>query len=541
MGLDSLLALVCAGAVMAGGPDKPDSPSANELQNSAMSSTLAVQTALQRGRECLREGNYQGAVVALEAQIAYINGSSMYLQELQKAYKGYIRELKFANRDADAQVYQSRLMIIDRDAATETDLRGRSVPARVARPGPSSITENKTNPTIRLQSDEDSRETIGTVGVRKSSPDLAELLSRADQEFALKHYEQAKRLYEQASVLDPKGSSASHERLAYCKLFHVVEELNKPAAKPLLGELEKEARVALSLAPRLDFGKKVLAEIELRRNPSKTAPSPAATQVVVRQRERNAEGWFSCETAGFIIYHKESAEFAAQAAQIAETVRATMQQKWFGGACREWTPRCTIYLHPTADDYARATGQYNSPGHSSIRIENGHFVVRQIDLHCDDANMLTAILPHETTHIVLASELGEQQVEKLPRWADEGVAVLTEPREKVDRHLQNLAKARQDGQLFSVRELMEMPNYPQSARQISTFYAQSVALVDFLSSLNGAPTFTLFLQDSMRYGYEKSLQRHFEINSYIELEERWAASLNGDRSVASRVASGLIK
>ena len=536
MGLDSLLALVCAGAVMAGGADKPDSPAVGELQNNAMASTLAVQTALQRGRECLREGNYRGAVAALEKQIAFINGSSVYLQELQKAYKGYIRELRLANREADAQIYLSRLMILDRDAANETDLMGRSVPARTARPSPNSITENKTNPTIRLQRDEDSRESMGTIGVRKSNSDLAALLSRADQEFAQKHYEQAKKLYEQASSLDPQGASASHERLAYCKLFHVVEELNKPVAKPQLGELEKEARVALSLAPRLEFGKKVLAEIEQRRNPAKTAPSLTATQVAVRQRERNAEGWLSCETAGFIIYHKESPEFAAQAAQIAETVRANMQQKWFGGACREWTPRCAIYLHPTADDYARATGQYNSPGHSSIRIENGHFVVRQIDLHCDDANMMTAILPHEATHIVLASELGEQQVEKLPRWADEGVAVLTEPREKVERHLQNLAKARQDNQLFSVRELMEMPNYPQSARQISTFYAQSVSLVEFLSSLHGSQRFMIFLQDSMRYGYEKSLQRHFEISSYSELEERWAASLNGDRSLASRVA-----
>jgi hypothetical protein len=195
-------------------------------------------------------------------------------------------------------------------------------------------------------------------------------------------------------------------------------------------------------------------------------------------------------------------------------------------------------LHATASDYSHATGQYNSPGHSSIRIENGRFIVRRIDLHCDDAYMMTAILPHETTHIVLASELGEQQVERLPRWADEGVAVLTEPREKVERHLANLAKARQDAQLFSLRELMELPNYPQNARQIGTFYAQSVSLVDFLSSLRGSQTFMLFLQDSMRYGYEKCLQRHFNIRSFSELEERWTAYTNRDQTVASRVAGG---
>ena len=413
---------------------------------------------------------------------------------------------------------------------------GRPGTPRVARPGPIAVSQNKANPTIRLQSGEDTRETSGTVGVRKSSPDLAELLTKADREFTQEHYEQAKQLYERANALDPNSSSRSRERLAYCKLFHVVEELNKPTAKPQLVELEKEARIALSLAPRLEYGKKVLAEIQQRRGPGAASPGQPLTQVAVRQRERNADGWSACETTAFIIYYKDAPEFAEQAAQTAESVRVNMQQKWFGGACREWSPRCEIYLHPTADDYSRATGQYNSPGHSSIRIENGHFIVRRIDLHCDDANMMTAILPHEATHIILASELGEQQVERLPRWADEGVAVLTDARDKIDRHMVNLSKARQDGQLFAMRELMEMPNYPQNPRQISTFYAQSVSLVDYLTSIHGAPAFMLFLQDSMRYGYEKCLQRHFNIGSYSELESRWAAYAAGDQAVGTRVA-----
>jgi hypothetical protein len=538
MGLDSLFALVCAGVVMAGGADKQDAnlPPA-ETQNNAVTSTLAVQTALQRGRECMREGNYKGAVHALESQIAFINGSTVYLQDLQRAYKGYIKELRLASREADAQVYLARLLIIDRDASKDLAANARPGPTRQARPGPISIAENKPNPTIRLQRDEDAREPEAVVGVRKNTPDVSELLTRADQEFAQKHFDQAGRLYEQANALDQNSASISRERLAYCKLYRVVEELNKPSAKPQLVELEKEARIAMSLAPRLDFGKKVLAEIQQRKNPAAAAaPSRAENQVVVRQRERNAEGWLACETNGFIIYHKDSQDFAVQAAQTAESVRASMQQKWFGGACRDWSPKCEIYLHPTGNDYSRATGQYNSPGHSSIRIENGRFIVRRIDLHCDEANMMTAILPHEATHIVLASELGEQQVERLPRWADEGVAVLTEPREKMERHLVNLAKARQDGQLFSLRELMELPNYPQTARQISTFYAESVSLVDFLASLHGSQTFMLFLQDSMRYGYEKGLQRHFGIRSFSELEERWTAYTNRDQSVASRMA-----
>ena len=537
MGLDSLLALVCAGFVMSNGPDSATTTTVNPSPSNAFASTLAVQTALQRGRECLREGNFKGAVSALEAQIAYINGSTVYLQELQRAYKGYIRELKSANRDADAQLYVGRLAIIDRDSSNEPGSIRPGAP-RVARPGPISAAASKSNPTIRMQAEEP-RETNSLVGVRKNNPDVADLLARADREFAQKHFPLAKQLYEQAQTLDPDAASSSREQMAYCKLYHVVEELNNPTSKPQLGELEKEARVALSLAPRPEvtaYGKKVLAEIEQRRAPGNAAVAAGGIQVVLNHRERNAEGWLVCESPSFVIFHKASQEYADQTAQIAENVRAKMQQKWFGGPGREWTPRCTIYLHPTAADYSRATGQYNSPGHSSIRIENGHFVTRQIDLHCDDSNLLTAILPHEATHIVLASELGELQVERLPRWADEGVAVLTEPREKVERHLVNLNKARQDNQLFSLKELMELPNYPQNARQISTFYAESVAVVDFLTAIHGPQAFMLFLQDGMRYGYESSMRRHFSINSYSELEARWLGHLNSEQAMTNRVA-----
>ncbi len=536
MGLDSLLALVCAGLVLSSGPDTATSAPTNEPQSTAIASTLAVQTALQRGRECLHEGNFKGAVAALESQIACINGSTVYLQELQRAYKGYIRELKMANRDADAQLYVGRLAIIDRDGSSEFGTSRPGAP-RVARPGPiPGVATSKAGPTIRMQAEE-SRETNSLVGVRKTNSDVNDLLARADREFTQKHYDVAKQIYEQAQALDPSSAGTASEKLAYCKLYHVVGELNNPANKPQLGELEKEARVALSLAPHLEFGKKVLAVIEQRRSPGTAAAASAgAVQMALNHRERNADGWMICESPSFVIYYKDGQEFADQAAQIAETVRSKMQQKWFGGPGREWTPRCTIYLHPTATDYSRATGQYNSPGHSSIRIENGHFVTRQIDLHCDDSNLLTAILPHETTHIVLASELGELQVERLPRWADEGVAVLTEPREKVERHLVNLNKARQDNQLFSLKELMELPNYPQNARQISTFYAESVSVVEFLASIHGSQEFMLFLQDGMRYGYETSMRRHFSINSYSELEARWSAHMSGEQAMTNRVA-----
>ena len=110
--------------------------------------------------------------------------------------------------------------------------------------------------------------------------------------------------------------------------------------------------------------------------------------------------------------------------------RAAAERKWFGEEPSRWTPKCLIFLYPNADFYARQTGKnQDSPGHSTLKwdIQPGAHRRRRIDLHCDVADMLTHVLPHETTHAVLIGRFGRHL---LPRWADEGMAILSEPREK---------------------------------------------------------------------------------------------------------------
>ena len=250
-----------------------------------------------------------------------------------------------------------------------------------------------------------------------------------------------------------------------------------------------------------DFGDRVLLALDKRR---KGDDLPA---VQVKHLERDANGWACAETANFRIFHNQSRELAEQVAQTAEHTRKTMADKWFGGFKDDWSPRCDIYLHATAQDYARSTGASNgSPGHSSFKTDGARVLVRRIDLHCDDPkNMLHAVLPHEATHVVLAGQFGDHPI---PRWADEGIAVLTEPREKIDRHLRNLVRCREEIGLFTVEQMMKMADYPQP-KYITVFYAQSVSLVEFMADIHGPETFTKFLhrpERRLRVGPEEILQ-----------------------------------
>ena len=58
-----------------------------------------------------------------------------------------------------------------------------------------------------------------------------------------------------------------------------------------------------------------------------------------------------------------------------------------------------------------------------------------------------------------------------------------EPTDKVLLHKKNLVRSLQNHELIPLANLMRLENYPEP-RQVGTFYAQSVMLVDYLSKLN---------------------------------------------------------
>jgi hypothetical protein len=248
------------------------------------------------------------------------------------------------------------------------------------------------------------------------------------------------------------------------------------------------------------------------------AEKPPNSPSEVKHTPRQASGWAVAETANFRIFHAQSRQRAEKAARIAETTRATMTRKWFGKVRASWSPKCDVYLHPTKYGYALSTGASTAtPGHSTLTLDHGRVVVRRIDVHCDEPHTLTSVLPHEITHVVLAGQLGSRFA---PRWADEGMAVLSEPRERINLHLDNLPKHRREGTLFRIGKLVQMEQYPE-AKRLGPFYAQSVSLVEFLTKKKGATTFTRFLREGLETDYETALRHHYGYRNLAELDRAW--------------------
>jgi hypothetical protein len=141
---------------------------------------------------------------------------------------------------------------------------------------------------------------------------------------------------------------------------------------------------------------------------------------------------------------------------------------------------------------------------------------RRTDLRADHPQLLNAILPHEVTHVVLADLFTAQQI---PRWADEGIAVLAEPRAEQYLRAAELLEPLEKGRVFELSKLMAM-DYPD-AKDWSLYYAQSVSLTRFLVEQGPRERFVQFVRDSHKKGNEAALRDVYKIGGFPELQERW--------------------
>jgi tetratricopeptide (TPR) repeat protein len=561
-----VVSLLCLGFLLILAPGRlPANPPADE--DSALRNWLALQRAMESARFLMLAGDTKKAVDVLEEQLPRVNGNSGFLRLLREAYRGRIKDLWLANNAPEAKRHLERLCILEPTANQDASLRPPETTVKVTpgepKVGPLSNLPAKFFPNWALNSAKKDSKTAGapakptTVrgkvenvfpdddpfapanmrpgsGAGAATAQARQLLSKAEDEFARRRFPEARALFEQAYQADRSCLDNSRDRWAYCMLNQVVDQLNQPGqTRPALANLEQQVQGAIALAPILEQeGKRLLREIDQRQKTQAAAGSPeSAAQLAVHHWGRNKEGWQVAETRYFKVFHKQSREQIENVAAIAEKTRRDMYRKWFGTDEIDWSPKCELILHPTGNDYSRMTGESGaSPGHSRIeRDPSGQRIVgRRMDLRCDNPGMLEAVLPHETTHIVLAGMFDNHHV---PRWADEGIAVLTEPSFKVDQHRRNLEKGQQEGLLFEVQELMQLDNYPQP-RRISAFYAESVCLVEFMTELHGPQVFTAFVRDGLREGYGPALRKHYGMDM-PELQQRWQQRLGQANRVAS--------
>lgn len=228
----------------------------------------------------------------------------------------------------------------------------------------------------------------------------------------------------------------------------------------------------------------------------------------------------SYPTANFIVEAPDPA-FAEQVGKYAEIYRRQKAMEWLGHEMPTWGRRCPL----------RVTLAGGSGGATTFDFNNGSIL--SIDMHIEGSpdRLLASVLPHEITHTVLAYYFRNP----VPRWADEGSAVLSEDERERNVHEQEVRRILQTpGRTIPLRRLFGLMNYP---RDVMVLYAEGYSVANFLVSKSSRPEFLAFVAQGMQGDWDTAVRKHYRYRSVEELEGAWIQYLrSGQRP--TQLASG---
>lgn len=288
--------------------------------------------------------------------------------------------------------------------------------------------------------------------------------------------------------------------------------------------------LAVCLACCLSTAESTVARAE--HLPNSTAESAASSEPADASacRQYVCGSWRVVESASFQVCGHGSFASLAEAASACEALRRELCHTWLGNASKsDWSPKCQVIVHSSLRSYlSEVPDGASSVGSSLIRVHQGAVTGRRVDVRADRAGWFSGAMPHELTHVVLADRFIERAI---PRWADEGIAVLADPMLKQVRHHRDALVAADTRTDFRAVELVSLADYPDERRQ-AAFYGQSAALVRFFLDRASPSHFVEFLALAGEQGYERALVTTYGIAGLAELELQWQRYQDGEHRVA---------
>ncbi len=248
-------------------------------------------------------------------------------------------------------------------------------------------------------------------------------------------------------------------------------------------------------------------------------------------RRAELKGWQIVESKSFRIHHVGQSSVAERLAPLCEQTRLSLQRRWLDGTAKsDWSPQCDLFLYPSGAEFQRQTRfPMETWGFADLEIGDGNVWLRRLHVRADNAQRLDKLLIHELTHVVLADHFAKHQI---PRWADEGIAVLSEPVARRNESRRWLEQVAAQGRIFSLKELASQRYVPRDKRLGDLFYAQSAALIEFLLTERKLSESELlhFVSESESRGLNVTISRWFSDVTMTELESEWRQWMTTSRT-----------
>jgi RNA polymerase sigma factor (sigma-70 family) len=231
-----------------------------------------------------------------------------------------------------------------------------------------------------------------------------------------------------------------------------------------------------------------------------TVSPPAAAP----EDEEEAEASF--RTEHFVVVAPSRA-VARKVGLAAERLREDLALKWLGRELPPWPDLMPIRITTT-------TGGIG--GASSFAFDQQKIVSQQMHLQGPVEALLQSSLPHEMTHVILAHWARRP----VPRWADEGAAVLGEDLRERTRHLRRLAQILADDKMIPLRQLFSLQDFPRDADKL---YCEGYSVTAYLVARGGRAKFLEFLRHAFEWGWDRALVSYYDIGDVDQLQRLWLA------------------
>jgi RNA polymerase sigma factor (sigma-70 family) len=210
-------------------------------------------------------------------------------------------------------------------------------------------------------------------------------------------------------------------------------------------------------------------------------------------------------------------------AESAERHRKEVAERWLGKALPNWPEPCPIEVR---------INDKGSPGGATTFAFLERKIEMRMRLEGSLDRLLADTLPHEVTHTVLATHFGKS----VPRWADEGIAMLNESPEEQQRHQRLFHELAAERRNIKLDKLFKFKDYPDD---VMVLFAQGFSVTHFLVERKDRPTLLKFVKDGMDSGWDKAAKKHYGFGDVAELEQSWLDSLHGKEIAPPESAESL--
>ncbi|WP_372371531.1 tetratricopeptide repeat protein [Candidatus Uabimicrobium sp. HlEnr_7] len=234
--------------------------------------------------------------------------------------------------------------------------------------------------------------------------------------------------------------------------------------------------------------------------------------------------WIKSTTAHFNIYYQNK--------ELAQKIASTLEFHWSvifkklapKDTNNNWPMRCDVYIFPSRKEYMKNTGLPQwSDGVSQMAYQQGRLFQHKIHLYASAPLLLSNIIPHELTHVMLPWFLKYRV--QLPLWLNEGVAMTNEASFRTNSRRFTLKRALKRGSVFPVAQLLNMNEYPSSQEKASIFYSQSLSIVEFLLKRGGNAKLLQFTKKA-KSDIKIALKETYSIPNFSTLERLWLKYAN---------------